>query len=109
MSLETALGVAAALVALVSNGVIDALLVVAAVLLVQQLEGNLLYPVVVGRSVELHPVAILLAVGVGSVVAGVLGAFIAVPIAAVLAAGVPVLRRETEEDRRREEIIMRSS
>ncbi|MDP9400804.1 MAG: AI-2E family transporter [Actinomycetota bacterium] len=98
-------GAAAALVALVSNGPIDALLVVGAVLLVQQIEGNLLYPVVVGRSLELHPVAILLAVGVGSVVAGILGAFIAVPIVAVLAAAIPVLRRETEEDRREEELM----
>ncbi len=98
-------GAAAALVALVSNGPVDALLVVGAVLVVQQVEGNLLYPVVVGRSLELHPVAILLAVGVGSVVAGILGAFIAVPIAAVLAAAIPVLRRETEEDRREEELV----
>jgi predicted PurR-regulated permease PerM len=99
-------GAVATLVALVSGGVIDALLVVAAVLAVQQLEGNLLYPVVVGRSVELHPVAILLAVGTGAVLAGIVGAFIAVPITAAIAAAIPVARRETEEDARREEILV---
>jgi predicted PurR-regulated permease PerM len=98
-------GAIAALVALVSGGVVDALLVVAAVLAVQQLEGNLLYPVVVGRSVELHPVAILLAVGVGGVLAGIVGAFIAVPIVAALSAAIPVARRETSEDARRDEIV----
>jgi predicted PurR-regulated permease PerM len=99
-------GAVATLVALVSGGVIDALLVLAAVLVVQQLEGNLLYPVVVGRSVELHPVAILLAVGTGAVLAGIVGAFIAVPITAAIAAAIPVARRETEEDARREEIVV---
>jgi len=85
-------GAAAALVALVSEGVVDALLVVAAVTLVQQIEGDLLYPVVVGRTVRLHPVVILLAVTVGAVLGGIIGAFIAVPLVAILAAVVPVAR-----------------
>ena len=85
-------GLAAVLVALVAEGVVAALIVVAVITLIQQLEGDLLYPVVVGRTVELHPVAILLAVTTGAVVAGIVGAFVAVPLAAVLAAGVPIVR-----------------
>ncbi len=85
-------GAAAALVALVSEGVVDALLVVAAVTLVQQIEGDLLYPVVVGRTVALHPVVILLAVTVGAVLGGIIGAFIAVPLVAIVAAVVPLAR-----------------
>ncbi len=85
-------GAAAAMVALVSEGVVDALLVVAAVTLVQQLEGDLLYPVVVGRTVALHPVVILLAVSVGAVLGGIIWAFIAVPLVAIVAAVVPLAR-----------------
>jgi len=55
-------------------------------LVVQQLEGNVLYPVVVGRRLRLHPVAILLALTTGGVLAGVAGAFLAVPALAVGAA-----------------------
>jgi predicted PurR-regulated permease PerM len=84
-------GLAAALVALVAQGVVAALIVVAAITAIQQLEGDLLYPVVVGRVVQLHPVAILLAIAAGAVVAGVIGALVAVPLAAVLSAAVPVL------------------
>jgi predicted PurR-regulated permease PerM len=88
-------GAAAALVALVANGLGAAVLVVGAVLLVQQLEGNVIYPVVVGRSVQLHAVAILLAVTIGGVTAGIVGAALAVPVAAVIAASTGVIRRHT--------------
>lgn len=87
-------GAAAALVALVSNGWVDALLVVAAVTAVQQLEGDLLYPVIVGKTVELHPVAILVCVGAGGILGGIIGAFLAVPVAAVVATVIPLVRRE---------------
>lgn len=76
-------GAVAALVALVSGGIGDALLVVAAALVVQQVEGNLLQPVVMGRQVELHPAVTLLSVAAGAVIAGIAGAFLAVPVAAV--------------------------
>ncbi len=85
-------GLAATLVALVTNGVAAALIVLAIVILVQQIEGNVLYPLVVGRSVELHPVAILFAVATGAVLAGVIGALVAVPFAAVIAAAIPIAR-----------------
>jgi len=79
-------GSVAALVALVFGGVSDALLVLGAVVVIQQLEGNLFYPLVVGRRVQLHPVVIVLALAAGGTLAGVLGAFVAVPLAAVIGA-----------------------
>ncbi len=75
-------GAVAALVALISNGVIDAALVVAAIVTIQQVEGNLLYPNVVGRMIRLHPVAILLVITAGTVVAGIVGALLSIPVAA---------------------------
>ncbi len=85
-------GLLAALVALVSGGLLDAVLVVAAVTIVQQIEGNLLYPLVVGRQVRLHPLVILLALTAGGVLAGILGAFLAVPLTAVIATVAGYLR-----------------
>jgi predicted PurR-regulated permease PerM len=91
-------GAAAALVALVSNGVVDALLVVAAVVAVQQIEGNLLYPLVVGRTVELHPAVIIIAVAIGGVLGGILGAFLAVPVTAILSTTIPIARGRDPDD-----------
>jgi predicted PurR-regulated permease PerM len=76
-------GVLAALVALVTKGLVAALIVVGITLLVQQLEGHLLAPVLLGRAVSLHPVVIIIALGAGSILGGIIGAFLAVPIAAV--------------------------
>lgn len=87
-----AAGTAAALVALVANGPLDALLVVAATFVVQQIEGNLLQPIIVGRAVRIHPVAVILAVASGAVVWGVAGAVIAVPLVAVIARAASFLR-----------------
>jgi predicted PurR-regulated permease PerM len=81
----TASGLLAVVVALVTLGFVEALLVLAAIVAVQQLEGNVLHPLVVGRAVELHPIAILLAVTAGALLFGVIGAFVAVPVAAVAA------------------------
>jgi predicted PurR-regulated permease PerM len=88
-------GAAAALVALVAVGPVAALLVIGAVLLVQQVEGNVLYPMIVGRTVDLHPVAILLAVTVGGLLYGIVGAALAVPVATVVAATVKVVDRHS--------------
>ena len=76
-------GAVAALVALVSGGLGDAVAVVAVALVVQQVEGNLLQPVVMGRQVDLHPAVTLLSVAAGGTIAGIAGAFLAVPVAAV--------------------------
>lgn len=77
-------GAIAVLVALVTQGWVSALIMLGVVLLVQQLEGNVLQPFLMGHAVSLHPVAVLLVVTTGSLVAGIVGALFAVPIAAVL-------------------------
>ncbi len=79
----TVAGVVAALVALVSGGVVDALLVGVAILVVQQVEGHVLQPVVLGRAIKLHPTVVLLSLAAGGVLAGIAGAFLAVPVAAL--------------------------
>ncbi|UZN05257.1 AI-2E family transporter [Cellulomonas sp. S1-8] len=77
-------GSIAVLVALVTQGWVSALIMLGVVLLVQQLEGHVLQPFLMGHAVSLHPVAVLLVVTSGSLVAGIVGALFAVPIAAVL-------------------------
>lgn len=79
----TAAGILAALVALVSLGWVEALIVIGIVIVVNQLEGNLLQPVLMGRSLKLHPLVILFALTIGTVLAGIVGAVLAVPMAAV--------------------------
>lgn len=79
----TLAGVLAALVALVANGPIVALIVIAIVIGVNQLEGNFLQPIVMGRSLRLHALVILLALTAGTIVGGIVGAVLAVPITAV--------------------------
>jgi predicted PurR-regulated permease PerM len=78
-------GVIAALVTLVTSGLTDALIVTAVTVVINQLEGDVLQPLVMGRSLNLHPVAILVALTAGGILAGVPGAFLAVPVAAVAA------------------------
>lgn len=80
----TLAGILAALVALVANGWVVALIVVGVVILVNQLEGNLLQPVLMGRTMKLHSFVILIALTIGTVLGGVLGAVLAVPITAVV-------------------------
>ncbi len=80
----TVAGILAALVALVANGPWIALIVVGVVVLVNQLEGNFLQPVLMGRSMKLHAFVILVALTVGTVVGGIVGAVLAVPIAAAV-------------------------
>lgn len=77
-------GAVAVLVALVAKSWVVALIMLGVVLLVQQLEGHVLQPFLMGHAVSLHPVAVLLVVAAGSFVAGIVGALFAVPLAAVL-------------------------
>ncbi len=79
----TLAGTLAALVALVANGWVNALLVVGVVVLVNQLEGNFLQPVLMARTMQLHAFAVLVALAVGTSIGGIVGAVLAVPIAAV--------------------------
>ncbi len=80
----TVAGIAAVLVALVSNGVPDALIILGVVIAVQQVEGHLLQPLVMRRAVRLHPLAIVIALSAGGVLAGIPGAIAAVPFVAVV-------------------------
>lgn len=75
-------GLLSALVALVADGITAALLVVGATILVQQLEGHVLEPVVLGRSVHLHPLVTAWSVAAGFLLAGIPGGFLAVPATA---------------------------
>ena len=79
----TVAGILAALVALVANGPVVALIVVAIVIVVNQLEGDFLQPVVMGQSLKLHPLVILVALTAGTILGGIAGAVLAVPITAV--------------------------
>ncbi len=78
----TAAGILAALVALVTHGPVAALIVVGIVVLVNQLEGNFLQPVVMARSLKLHALVILLALTAGTILGGIVGAVLSVPLAA---------------------------
>lgn len=77
-------GLVAALVALVSQGLVAALIIVGITIAVQQLEGHVLAPLVLGRAVNLHPAVILLALTGGGVIGGIAGAALAVPSVAVV-------------------------
>lgn len=92
-------GCIAAVVALVANGVEVALIVVVVIVIVQQLEGDLLYPVVVGRSVQLHPLVTLIAIVAGGTLAGIIGAIVAIPISAAVAQALEFSRERQAEAR----------
>jgi predicted PurR-regulated permease PerM len=77
-------GTIAALIALVYNGWVIALIMVGVVLLVQQIEGHVLQPLLMGAAVKVHPLAVVLVVAAGSMLAGIPGALFAVPVAAMI-------------------------
>lgn len=85
-------GAVAAVVALVAKGPVAALVVVGMTIVIHNVEGYLVGPFVLGRAVHMHPVAILLSIGAGTVAAGAVGAFLAVPVVGVLLAVVSALR-----------------
>lgn len=78
-------GALAVLIALVDGGVKTAIFVLILIILVQQLEGNILSPILQSKAMNLHPVVVLLSVTVGGGLFGIIGAFLAVPVAAALA------------------------
>lgn len=80
----TVAGTVAVLVALVAQGPFTALLMLGGVILVQQIEGHVLQPFLMGRFVSVHPLGVIVAIGCGVLVAGIGGALIAVPLAAVV-------------------------
>jgi predicted PurR-regulated permease PerM len=75
-------GIVAVLVALVTVGLVKAIIVLAVVIAVQQLEAHVLQPVLMGRAVHVHPLAVALSIAAGVIIAGISGALLAVPIAA---------------------------
>jgi putative heme transporter len=77
-------GVVVVLVALVTKSVLMAVVMAVALFLTVQIEGNLLNPYILGKAVQIHPLAILMAVTAGTIVGGIFGAFIAVPLVAIL-------------------------
>jgi predicted PurR-regulated permease PerM len=95
-------GIVAILVALVTVGLVKALILLAVVIAVQQLEGHVLQPVLLGRAVSLHPLAVALSIAAGVVIAGIVGGLLAVPLAATLNAAIKYLagkaRRGEGED-----------
>jgi predicted PurR-regulated permease PerM len=104
-------GTVAILVALVTRGPIVALLVILVVVGVQQLEGHVLQPAIMGKAVAIHPLAVIVAIGTGVVLAGIIGALVAVPITAVLNTGVRHLaarRAGQPEPAAPEEVVVRS-
>ncbi|HYO32649.1 MAG TPA: AI-2E family transporter [Nocardioidaceae bacterium] len=76
-------GLLAVLVALVANGPVIALAILAVVILVNQVEAHVLQPFLLGRAVDVHPLAVILAIATGASLAGIVGALFAVPVAAV--------------------------
>ena len=94
----TVAGALAALVALVASGPITALIVVGVVIAVNQLEGDILAPVVLGQALALHPLAILLALTAGTIVAGIVGALLSVPFAAVAWTAVKTFRESAAQE-----------
>ncbi|MGA6162976.1 AI-2E family transporter [Amycolatopsis magusensis] len=91
-------GAVAVLVALVTNGIVTALIVLGVVVLVMQLESHILQPLLLGRAVKLHPLAVVLAITAGLVAAGIAGALLAVPLLAVLNSGIKSLLHERDPD-----------
>jgi putative heme transporter len=90
-------GGVAVLIALAANGPVSALIVLAIIIAVMQLEGHVLQPLLLGRAVKLHPLAVAIAIASGLLVAGIPGALLAVPLLAVLNSGIRSLRSEADE------------
>jgi putative heme transporter len=91
-------GALAVVVGLVTQGVFTALMVLVVVLAVQQIEGHVLQPFILGRAVRVHPLAVILSVSAGSLIAGIGGAVVAVPLVAVTNSVVTYLNTRQRAD-----------
>jgi len=85
-------GAVIALTVLATNGITDALIIGGVVIVVQQLEGDLVAPIVLGRAVALHPLVILFGITAGFVIGGIIGAFLTVPFIAIAAEVTRILQ-----------------
>lgn len=92
-------GALAVVVALVTQGVFTAVMTLVVVLAVQQIEGHILQPFILGRAVRVHPLAVVLSVAAGGLVAGIGGAVVAVPLVAVTNTVVTYLNRPSVDRR----------
>ncbi|MFD7161914.1 AI-2E family transporter [Streptomyces violascens] len=102
-------GALAVVVALVTDGVFNALMVLVVVLAVQQIEGHVLQPFILGRAVRVHPLAVVLSVAAGGLVAGIGGAVVAVPLVAVTNTVVGYLRAYARENALRSAVTAEES
>ena len=92
-------GTVAVLLALVALGPVQALIMLGIVIGVQQVEAHLLQPLLVGRVMRIHPLAVILAIAAGVILAGIIGGLIAVPTVAVHQRGRPPPARRAREPR----------
>jgi predicted PurR-regulated permease PerM len=91
-------GALAVIVTLATRGWVDAVILLGILIIEDQLEAHLLQPQVVGKMIRLHPLAVILSLAVGGILAGIPGAVVAVPIVAVITRALPELRRSEPED-----------
>jgi predicted PurR-regulated permease PerM len=89
-------GTVAIIIVLAAKGLIAAVIVLAVMIVMNQMEGHLLQPQVVGKMVRLHPLAVILVLAVAGVVAGIAGAVVAVPITAALTSATRALRHDAD-------------
>jgi predicted PurR-regulated permease PerM len=90
-------GAFAVLIALVSNGFGTAMIVLIIVVVVQQIEGNVLQPIIQGRGFNMHAAVVILAVTAGGSLAGIIGAFLGVPVAALIAVVYRYIRDQLDQ------------
>jgi predicted PurR-regulated permease PerM len=91
-------GALAIVVTLATKGWVDAVILLGILIVEDQLEAHLLQPQVVGKMIRLHPLAVILSLAAGGVLAGIPGAVVAVPIVAVITRALPELRRSEPDD-----------
>ncbi|MFC4016882.1 AI-2E family transporter [Micromonospora sp. GCM10011542] len=102
-------GVVAVLVALVDSGPVTALIILGAVIGVQQLEGHVLQPLIMGRAVAIHPLAVIIGIAAGVVLAGITGALVSVPLIAVLNTAIRRLAARTVPDTPPDAVVVAST
>ncbi|MFJ7075036.1 AI-2E family transporter [Streptomyces sp. NPDC098781] len=100
-------GALAVVVALVTQGIFTAVMTLIVVLAVQQIEGHILQPFILGRAVRVHPLAVVLSVAAGGMVAGIGGAVVAVPLVAVTNTIVGYLRAYSLETEQRRTLLLK--
>ncbi|WP_433344932.1 AI-2E family transporter [Micromonospora sp. CA-111912] len=101
-------GVVAVLVALVDSGPVTALIILGVVIGVQQVEGHILQPLIMGRAVAIHPLAVIIGIAAGVVLAGITGALVSVPLIAVLNTAVRRLAARTVPDTPPDAVVVAS-